>query len=114
MLSRTMVTAAIGLLAALASPATAYWKVPCSSPLVVERADPIVTPGKPSGHVHTITGGNGFGFNMDFAQARASTCSTCRAKDDFSNYWVPSLYFKAQNGSFISVEQQGGMLVYYE
>lgn len=31
-----------------------------------------------------------------------------------SNYWVPALYFHAQNGSFINVPQSGGMAVYYE
>ncbi|KAI9678071.1 MAG: hypothetical protein M1817_006015 [Caeruleum heppii] len=109
--SQKLVVAAV---ASLAAPAAAFFKVPCSSPLVTERADPIVNPGKVAGHVHTIMGGNGFGFDMTFEQARASQCSTCKAKDDNSNYWVPSLYFKAQNGSFISVKQSGGMLIYYQ
>lgn len=94
-------------------PVSAFWKVPCSVPLIHERADPVVNPGSVSTHVHTIMGGNGFGFSMDFAQARASTCTTCRVKEDKSNYWVPSLYYRAQNGSFISVEQVGGALIYY-
>ena len=106
--------AAVGALVALASPAAAFFKVPCTSPVVVERADPIIDPGKVSAHVHTVMGGNGFGFNMDYDQARASTCSSCTAKGDLSNYWVPTLYFHAENGSFISVEQSGGMLIYYE
>ncbi|KAI9792686.1 MAG: hypothetical protein M1816_001785 [Peltula sp. TS41687] len=101
------------LIISLAGPATAFWKVPCSSPLVVERADPIISPGKVSSHAHTILGGNGFGFNMDFQQARASTCSTCRVTADRSNYWVPSLYYQGQDGSFTSVKQVGGALIYY-
>ncbi|KAI9819673.1 MAG: hypothetical protein M1832_003907 [Thelocarpon impressellum] len=114
MLGKTMSPLALGVVASLAGPASAFWKVPCAAPIVVERADPIVNPGAVAGHVHTIMGGNGFGFNMDFAQARASTCSSCKANGDMSNYWAPSLYYQAENGSFISVEQSGGMLVYYQ
>ncbi len=32
-------------------------------PLVTVRADPIVTPGVPSGHLHTVMGGSNFGLN---------------------------------------------------
>jgi hypothetical protein len=59
------------------------------SPLVVERADPVVSLGKVSAHVHTIMGGNGFGFQMDYASNQASTCSSCTVDQDKSNYWVP-------------------------
>ena len=110
----TRVTAFFGaLIVFLAGPVTAFWKVPCTSPLVHERADPIVSPGQVSSHAHTVMGANGFGFSMDFQQARASTCSTCRVTADRSNYWVPSLYYQAQNGSFSSVKQVGGALIYY-
>lgn len=105
---------ALGLLSTLAVPATAFWRLPCKVPIVSERADPVVSPGKVAGHVHTIMGGNGFGFTMDYARARASTCSSCTVSKDMSNYWVPSLYFKAKNGSFISVTQSGGATIYYE
>lgn len=50
---------------------------------------------------------------MDYDQARNSTCSTCSVKEDLSNYWVPSLFYMAQNGTFHPVEQMGGALVYY-
>ncbi|KAF9522184.1 hypothetical protein CPB83DRAFT_899858 [Crepidotus variabilis] len=59
--------------------------------------------------------------NHDFPQ---STCTTCRFKEDKSNYWTAVLYFKHPNGSFIRVNQManhnsgpglqsGGMTVYY-
>jgi Domain of unknown function (DUF1996) len=105
---------ATGVLVTLVDPAFAFFRMPCSNPLVVERADPVVSPGALSGHVHTIMGGSGFGFAMDYAQARAAACSTCFVKQDKSNYWVPSLYFHAPNGSFISVPQSGGATIYYE
>jgi hypothetical protein len=54
--------------------------------------------------------------------AKLSTCTTCQAADDFSNYWTASLYFKARNNTFRRVPQKGnvgfegqngGMTVYY-
>ncbi|KAK6430435.1 hypothetical protein LTR95_013410 [Oleoguttula sp. CCFEE 5521] len=109
------------LLASLAGAANAFWRMPCGGRLLLERADPIVNPGAVAGHVHTISGGNGFGFAMNFDQARASTCSSCPIKKDLSNYWTPKLYYHAQNGSFIDVPQAGeyngntgGMTVYYQ
>ncbi|TDZ28163.1 hypothetical protein C8035_v001935 [Colletotrichum spinosum] len=96
-----------------ASYATAFFKIPCSRPVVVERADPIVNPGVLSGHLHTIMGGSGFDFSMTYEQARASSCSTCKVTADLSNYWIPSLYYRGQDGMFTSVSQSGGMLIYY-
>jgi hypothetical protein len=101
-----------GLLA-IAAPVSAFWRLPCKAPLVVERADPIVNPGAVAGHVHTIMGGNGFGFDMDFASTQKSTCSSCTVSKDFSNYWVPTLYYKGKDGSFTSVNQVGGATIYY-
>ncbi len=101
------------LLFYLAAPVAAFFRLPCTSPLVRDRVDPIVNPGAVSGHLHTIMGGNGFSDSMTFQSARASTCSSCRVRADMSNYWVPSLYYRARNGSFIPVEQVGGALIYY-
>lgn len=105
--------ASIGFLSFLAVPAAAFWRLPCKSTLVVERADPIVAPGNVSGHVHQILGGNGFDFEMDFADTQASTCTSCTVHGDFSNYWTPVLYYKHQDGTFEKVDQMGGGLVYY-
>ena len=81
--------------------------------MVVERADPIVNPLAPAGHLHTIMGGNGFGFDMNYDDTQRSTCSSCRVTKDFSNYWTATLFYKAKNGSFISVNQVGGGTIYY-
>ncbi|KAH1434190.1 hypothetical protein KXX32_000683 [Aspergillus fumigatus] len=93
--------------------ASAFFKVPCSNPLVVERADPIVQPGVAASHAHTIMGGSGFGFTMDYNQTQESKCSSCSPIADKSNYWIPTLYYQAENGSFTPVEQNGGALIYY-
>ena len=103
----------LGYLALLAAPAAAFWRLPCKSTIVVERADPIVAPGNVSGHVHQIMGGNGFDFEMDYADTQASTCTSCTVHGDFSNYWTPALYYQHQDGSFEKVKQVGGGLVYY-
>ena len=57
-----LTTLALGALAALGTLTSAFFRLPCTAPLVVQRADPIVNPGALSGHSHTIMGGNGFGF----------------------------------------------------
>jgi len=105
---------AAGLVAALAvSPAAAFWRLPCKSPIVVERSDPIVQPGQVSNHLHTIMGGNGFDFTMDYNDTQKSTCSSCTVIGDNSNYWTPTLFFRHQDGTFESVKQIGGATVYY-
>jgi len=72
--------------------AAAFWRLPCLNKLLVERNDPIVSPGAVAGHLHTIMGGNGFNFTMDYQKARASTCSSCTVKQDLSNYWIPNAF----------------------
>jgi hypothetical protein len=112
-MAQSTLLSALGLLALAATPVTAFWRLPCQAPVVVERADPIINPGVASPHLHTIMGGNGFGFSMDYAQTQTSTCSTCTVQKDFSNYWIPNLWYQAENGTFTSVPQVGGVLVYY-
>lgn len=58
------------------------------------RVDPIVTPGKPSTHVHNVLGGSAFGISSTGKDLMESKCSTAMIKGDNSNYWFPSLYFK--------------------
>ncbi|KAL2857598.1 hypothetical protein BJX68DRAFT_263161 [Aspergillus pseudodeflectus] len=110
----TTQASAAWLLLASVCPSLAFFKVPCSTPLVIQRADPIVQPGIASAHVHTIMGGSGFGFTMDYNMTQTSRCNSCSAVEDKSNYWVASLYYHAENGSFTQVPQNGGALIYYE
>ncbi|KAA8575343.1 hypothetical protein EYC84_004515 [Monilinia fructicola] len=65
-----------------------------TGPLLTSRVDPIVDPGKPSGHVHTIQGGSAFAMTMgDTTALDDSNCTSSLVKNDKSNYWTPSLYF---------------------
>ncbi|EAU82295.2 WSC domain-containing protein [Coprinopsis cinerea okayama7 len=77
-------------------------RFPCSQ-LVTQRFDPLVTPGQVSPHVHQIVGGNAFNLTMDpdLDLPNLATCTTCRFKEDKSNYWTAVMYFKHPNGSFI-------------
>lgn len=102
----------------------AMMRFQCSQ-LVVERMDPLVSPGHLQvGHVHQIVGGNSFNATMtpvEYDPAERSTCTTCSFSEDFSNYWTASIYFQARNGSFKRVPQMvnlglrgsGGITVYY-
>ncbi|TFK22731.1 hypothetical protein FA15DRAFT_504932 [Coprinopsis marcescibilis] len=94
------------------------------SQLVTQRFDPLATPGQISPHVHQIIGGDAFNLTMhpDNDLPNLSTCTTCRFKEDLSNYWTAVLYFRHTNGSYIRVPQipnhvtgspNGGMTVYY-
>ncbi|EPS36668.1 hypothetical protein H072_9752 [Dactylellina haptotyla CBS 200.50] len=69
------------------------------------RLDPIVNPGGVAGHMHSIFGGNAFSASMPGDAATKATCTTANVKNDHSNYWVPSLYFKSpENGTLYPVE----------
>ena len=117
----------------LALEATAFWRLPCRQRLILERVDPIDTPGSIAKHVHTIHGGNGkwsaaarkprrvrcadgcaaaFSMNATSDDMRASSCTSCAVKEDNSAYWTPNLYWQSPEGMFTAVNQTGGMLVY--
>jgi hypothetical protein len=71
--------------------------------LVTGRMDPITNPGVAASHVHTIQGGSNFNLTMTDDALPSSNCTSSRVDADKSNYWTPSLYFQASNGSFLSV-----------
>ena len=117
-------TALIALAAALANAQDfgAMMRFGCSQHSI-ERIDPLVTPGQvPGQHMHAIVGGNSFAPTMGKDIGASSTCTTCSFSEDFSNYWHPSLYFRAKNGTFHHVPiipnvgifgAEGGITVYY-
>jgi len=104
----------MALVLGLAAQTNAYWVLGCGKPVAVERLDPIVSPKNISSHAHSIMGGNAFDWDLDYNKTQTSTCTTCGVSKDLSNYWVPKVYFHAGNGSYISVEQIGGVNVYYQ
>ncbi|KIH93831.1 hypothetical protein SPBR_06047 [Sporothrix brasiliensis 5110] len=114
-------------LLALAAPAYAGLRFPCST-LIYQRLDPAGQPGAfPSAHVHHIVGGNAFNVTMTGDVSSRASCTTCQMSEDFSNYWTAVLYFKSpDNGSYHRVPNipvqpllggsngaEGGLTVYY-
>jgi len=68
------------------------------APLTIQRSDPIVNPGIPSGHVHAVIGGNAFQRTMGPKGALLANSTTCDKAIDHSNYWVPQMYhFRSDN-----------------
>ncbi|KAI0432297.1 hypothetical protein F5Y09DRAFT_329747 [Xylaria sp. FL1042] len=126
MLCTTFFAATIVLFAQHASAQGRLLRFVCSQ-LVIERIDPLVSPGMvPSPHTHQVVGGNSFNATMDPARldpATTSTCTTCSYAEDFSNYWTANLYFKSpENGTLKRVpqmpnptccQQNGGLTIYY-
>jgi len=84
------------------------------APLTIQRSDPVVQPGIPSQHVHSVIGGNAFrramGLNDAKNQANETTCNKAL---DHSNYWVPQMYHQRKDGMFEMVPWSGSA-VYYQ
>ncbi|KAL2271573.1 hypothetical protein VTJ83DRAFT_944 [Remersonia thermophila] len=82
-------------------------------PLTTCRADPIVSPGKPAAHVHTVMGASNFGLTVTGEQLLESSCTTSKLKGDMSSYWFPSLYFKDPETGLLEPVPMYYMNVYY-
>ena len=100
-------------LAACLTPALSFWRLPCAKPITVQRLDPIVCNGTASGHIHTVMGASAFTSRSGPDSIKKSKCSTCTVKEDNSNYWIGTLFYQHPDGVLESVQQTGGMLVYY-
>lgn len=82
-------------------------------PLTTCRADPILSPGGPSGHVHTVMGASNFGLNVTGELLRQSECTTALPKGDLSAYWFPTLYFQDPVTNLLEPVDFYYMNVYY-
>ncbi|MCJ1478593.1 hypothetical protein MMC13_007274 [Lambiella insularis] len=89
----------------------AFWRMECGI-IQTGRIDPIVSPGKLSGHAHKIAGASNLGLNSTYNSIREASCTSCELAADKSNYWTPQLYYQHSNGSFEEVPNSG-MVVYY-
>ncbi|KDQ15848.1 hypothetical protein BOTBODRAFT_186901 [Botryobasidium botryosum FD-172 SS1] len=95
--------------------ANAWFRLPCTLPMVQERIDPIVNPNQsPSQHVHTVHGGVNFYANTTYDSLRKSSCTNCLVRQDLSNYWFPKLYFHDRAKNTFEPVPDGGLLVYYQ
>jgi hypothetical protein len=57
------------------------------------RMDPIVSPGQPSQHMHSVFGGSKFGLNANGQKLSQSKCTSAKVKGDKSAYWMPTVFF---------------------
>ena len=72
--------------------------------LTESRADPIVNPGAPASHLHTIMGGSAFSTTCTGQDLLKSECTNAMIKGDNSAYWWPTLFFKdPKTGTFEKV-----------
>ncbi|KAL4994590.1 hypothetical protein BDV10DRAFT_149365 [Aspergillus recurvatus] len=107
-------TSLVACLVAFSGVADAFWRLPCRGRSALARMDPLVSPGEPSYHVHTVHGSKGFGLTADMASLLEGDCTSCGVKQDKSAYWAPALYFiDSSTGDSELVDEVGGMLVYY-
>ncbi|KAL4983917.1 hypothetical protein BDW68DRAFT_193952 [Aspergillus falconensis] len=57
-----------------------------------KNIDPIVTPGQYVSHMHSFFGSDAVNANTSTSAELREGCSTARNPNDFSVYWVPTLY----------------------
>ncbi|SPO00740.1 related to glyoxal oxidase precursor [Cephalotrichum gorgonifer] len=108
MLLKTLV--ASGVLGAVG--VNAFWRMECPHRVGLARVDPLLNPGSPSPHAHSIYGSSAFGVSSFFEQLAAGDCTSCRVKQDKSAYWHPQLYFKDDaTNQYEEVNPLGG--IYY-
>ncbi|KAL4929696.1 DUF1996 domain-containing protein [Aspergillus undulatus] len=107
-------TSLVACLAAFSGVADAFWRLPCRGRSGLARMDPLMDPGSPSYHVHTIHGSKGFSMDADMSALLGGDCTSCAVKQDKSAYWAPALYFvDKETGDSELVEEVGGLLAYY-
>jgi hypothetical protein len=80
--------------------------------LVNARIDPIVAPGKVSGHTHHVVGGSAFSPTYNPDALRKSKCTNLAVQADKSNYWQPMVYRVANNGTYKTMRTN--TRIYYE
>jgi len=83
-------------------------------PLTIQRSDPIVQPGIPSSHVHSVVGGNAFRRDMGPMDATKANETTCDKAIDHSNYWVPQMYHYRVADKMWEMVPFGHNAVYYQ
>nr|POF06937.1 hypothetical protein CFP56_31561 [Quercus suber] len=87
---------------------------------VVERIDPILSPGNISQHVHQFFGSNALADEVTYESLQKSTCTTMGSASgdgvaqDHSIYWHPSLFMERKDGSGYMRIPTSGHKAYYQ
>ncbi|KAE8338856.1 hypothetical protein BDV24DRAFT_153298 [Aspergillus arachidicola] len=57
-----------------------------------KNIDPLVVPGKYTSHIHSFFGPDAITANTKTSEELQNGCSTAKNPNDYSTYWVPTLY----------------------
>ncbi|KAI9847201.1 MAG: hypothetical protein M1837_003065 [Sclerophora amabilis] len=91
--------------------ADGFWRLSCNL-IQTGRIDPVVNPGRTSGHVHKISGASNINIDSTYESLQKASCTSCSVQADKSAYWTPMLYYQYADGSFQDVPNNG-MAIYY-
>lgn len=99
---RTSTVGIVGTMAAVAAAAKdartfAVLRFNGNGWLTEGRMDPITNPNGTSTHYHSIMGGSNFDTTLEGDVLLDSSCTTAKIANDFSNYWIPTLFFQDPN-----------------
>ncbi|EQB51222.1 hypothetical protein CGLO_09264 [Colletotrichum gloeosporioides Cg-14] len=67
---------------------------------MLKNIDPVVIPGQYASHMHTFFGSDAVTANTTTSKELQAGCSTAENPNDYSSYWVPTLFFKNSTGTF--------------
>ncbi|MCJ1310740.1 hypothetical protein MMC25_004406 [Agyrium rufum] len=93
---------------------SALWRMQCDGVLANARIDPLVNPGVPSAHLHTLHGGNALGLTTTVEDLLSSDCTSCQVTKDKSAYWSAALYFQEASTGQLSLVPEVSHLTYYK
>ncbi|WWC91463.1 uncharacterized protein L201_006409 [Kwoniella dendrophila CBS 6074] len=77
-----------------------FFVVQHGNAVVTTRRDPIISPGGIANHVHSVVGSSSFRATYEYENSVNGKCTSANINVDKSNYWVPQLYRKLDNGMF--------------
>ncbi|KAB8079291.1 hypothetical protein BDV29DRAFT_187265 [Aspergillus leporis] len=89
-------------LAQAASLAQAY-TVTVADLFMYKNIDPIVVPGQYKSHMHSFFGSDAVTINTNSSAELQKGCSTAENPNDFSVYWVPTLYL-VESGTYTPIK----------
>ncbi|KAJ5348849.1 hypothetical protein MYU51_007131 [Penicillium brevicompactum] len=102
------------LLSALAAGLSNAYTVTVSDFMMFKNIDPIVLPGQYTSHMHSFFGSDAITVNTTTSAELQKGCSTTENPNDFSTYWVPTLYLVEDDGKTYTPIKPMRFSAYYE
>jgi hypothetical protein len=79
--------------------ANAFWRLPCATPVLDCRIDPIVSPGRASSHVHTVHGSNG--VHVSYTSTTKVNLTPCVSR------WIQYFFRRPTKFPVLDMQSQG-------